>query len=85
MLDPLILTPTPACTGASNGSINLEEPTTGTAPYSYLWSNGKAMADINGLAPGEYCVTVTDASGCTATACATVISEQVLHLARLAP
>ncbi|MFN0189173.1 MAG: T9SS type A sorting domain-containing protein, partial [Bacteroidia bacterium] len=37
----------------------------GTAPYTILWSNGSTTANISGLAPGNYTVTVTDANGCT--------------------
>ncbi|MFM9950332.1 MAG: SprB repeat-containing protein [Saprospiraceae bacterium] len=80
VIDPLILTPTSSCIGASNGGVTLTEITTGTAPYTYAWSTGDTTNFINNLAPGEYCLTVTDASGCTAQACATITSEQVLNL-----
>jgi hypothetical protein len=36
---------------------------------SYLWSNGATTPSISGLAPGQYCVTVTDANGCTKSQC----------------
>jgi len=49
--------------GFNNGSISLAV-TGGIAPYSYLWSNGKATKDIAGLTPGNYTVTVTDFNGC---------------------
>ena len=39
----------------------------GTAPYSYLWSNGSMEATAY-LGVGAYSVTVTDANGCKATA-----------------
>jgi hypothetical protein len=39
----------------------------GTAPYTYVWSNGSTASNVNGLTPGSYSVTVTDANGCTST------------------
>lgn len=53
------------CYGNATGSIG-SNVTGGTAPYSYLWSNGATTATINNLAAGSYTVTVTDAHGCTA-------------------
>lgn len=43
----------------------------GAAPYKYLWSNSTSSttANLNNVPPGSYCVTVTDANGCTDTAC----------------
>ena len=41
-------------------------PMNGTAPYEYEWSNGFNTFVINGLAPGFYTVTVTDANGAIA-------------------
>ncbi len=37
----------------------------GTAPYTYVWSNGDTANTIYGLLPGQYVVCVTDANGCT--------------------
>lgn len=37
----------------------------GTAPYSYLWSNGATTSSITDLAAGIYNVIVTDDNGCT--------------------
>lgn len=47
-------------------------PFGGTPPYSYLWSNGTASAQNNGLYAGTYIITVTDAHGCTASGAAVV-------------
>ncbi|MEO5905414.1 MAG: hypothetical protein ABIQ11_01720, partial [Saprospiraceae bacterium] len=35
----------------------------GTPPYMYAWSNGMKTPKISGLSPGEYTVTVSDATG----------------------
>ncbi|WP_428979179.1 DUF7507 domain-containing protein [Flavobacterium cupriresistens] len=50
----------------SNGSATVTA-TGGTAPYTYLWSNGGTTATITGLLNGTYSVTVTDTNGCTFT------------------
>lgn len=40
----------------------------GTAPYTYIWSNGDASMVADSLLPGTYTVTITDANGCSDTA-----------------
>lgn len=40
-------------------------PNGGTGPYTYLWSDLSTNPSINGLLPGLYSVTVTDANGCS--------------------
>ncbi|MBK6932999.1 MAG: HYR domain-containing protein [Saprospirales bacterium] len=50
--------------GVNDGTATAQ-PTGGTAPYSYSWSNSSAMQTIAGLAPGPYTVTVRDANDCT--------------------
>lgn len=52
------------CHGASDGSATLN-PSGGTPPYTYAWSNGETTASIAGLTAGEYSFTVTDSQGCT--------------------
>jgi trimeric autotransporter adhesin len=58
------------CT-ASNGTATVT-PAGGTAPYTYSWSNGANLATASNLSAGNYAVTATDASGCSATATVTV-------------
>lgn len=64
---PIVITGTvvnPACSGAMNGSIDLEV-SGGSGPLSYSWSNGSTSEDISYLQSGLHTVTVTDSSGCS--------------------
>ncbi len=55
------------CFGVNNGSIGLPNPTGGTAPYSYAWSNGATSKNISSLAANTYTLTITDANTCIRT------------------
>ena len=61
----------PTMCGGNNGGVS-SMVTTGTAPYTYEWSNGSTASFIGGLVAGSYSVTVTDAAGCTAVGSASV-------------
>jgi gliding motility-associated-like protein len=54
----------------------------GTLPYQYLWSSGPldTLQTDSNLCAGIYCVTVTDANGCTATACDTLFEPPALSV-----
>jgi hypothetical protein len=52
------------CRGTNLGRITVNA-SGGTAPLTYLWSNGENGTSIDSLAPGQYSVTVTDANGCS--------------------
>lgn len=47
----------------------------GTPSYTYQWSNGQTTSSITGLTTGNYSVTVTDATGCTASATVSITSS----------
>jgi gliding motility-associated-like protein len=66
--NPIIITPTitPTTCGQCNGSVTLNA-SGGTAPYTYLWSNGAPTSTVNGLCAGVYNVIVTDNAGCSMT------------------
>jgi gliding motility-associated-like protein len=54
----------PECWSENNGSIVVQVQG-GTAPYSYLWSNGDITNAPQNLVAGTYQVSITDANGCT--------------------
>ncbi len=59
------------CFGASDGLVDITV-NGGTAPYTYLWSNGATTEDINTLTAGTYNVVVTDGNNCVISDGATV-------------
>ncbi|MEY3398399.1 MAG: hypothetical protein RL220_993 [Bacteroidota bacterium] len=70
-----------ACQTSNTGSIDLTV-NDGVEPYTYEWTgpNGYSsdQEDISDLLPGEYCVIVTDATGCTGESCIVIIQTQEL-------
>ena len=76
----LAVVPTPSCSvtpssaaicagGSQTFTVN---PSSGTLPYTYLWSDGSTGASLTTNAAGTYSVTVTDSNGCTTTCSATL-------------
>lgn len=69
-----------SCNGANDGQIDISL-SGGEGPLTFTWSNGETIEDINGLAPGNYSVNVTDARGCSISANFNISQPQPLNLA----
>ena len=72
--EPIVITETvsEACkTTDGLGAIQLNV-TPASSSFTYAWSNGATTANITGLQPDNYSVTVTDNNGCSATKTITV-------------
>jgi len=70
----LTLTNTPETCERTDGTVTTQA-TNGTAPYTFLWSDGSTTATVNNLSAGTYSVTVTDASGEMANGSTTIIDD----------
>jgi SdrD B-like domain/SprB repeat/Secretion system C-terminal sorting domain len=62
-LDLTSVADNPKCNNGKDGSAEITVAG-GTAPYTYLWSNGATTAKVTGLVAGTYTVTVTDSKNC---------------------
>ena len=65
-----------SCSGAADGSITISAVGSGTLTYS--WNDGPTTQNRTGLSGGSYTVTVTDATGCTASISKTINEPAVL-------
>ena len=71
------------CFGGETGTATVNEPTNGTAPYTYDWTGdpiGDGTTSISQLAAGTYVCTVTDALSNTASQSFTITQPVVLQL-----
>lgn len=68
-----------ACEGVANGSIEFNV-IGGTAPYTYLWSNGSTESRLDQVGAGNYLLTLTDANDCQLTEAFTVDHEPGISL-----
>jgi len=54
------------CDSSCNGTASVHA-TGGSPPYYYLWCNGSTTSTASNLCAGNYCVSVSDSHGCSAT------------------
>jgi hypothetical protein len=62
-----------SCNGGNDGEASVT-PSGGTAPYTFLWSNGQTTQTATGLSATNYTVEVTDNKGCK-TSCNVTITQ----------
>lgn len=71
------------CNGSNSGEVLLEV-FGGTEPYVYAWSGPGGFesdeSDINGLAPGSYTLTLTDANLCVADTTVAIVESVLLDI-----
>ena len=72
-----------SCAGTPDGTLQTLV-SGGTAPFTYAWGNSATTPELQNLAPGTYCLTVTDGAGCTQTACTDIASPPVLLIDSIA-
>ncbi|MBK6355154.1 MAG: SprB repeat-containing protein, partial [Saprospiraceae bacterium] len=70
----------PTCPTPNNGSVTAQV-SGGVAPFSYKWNTLATLVTLTNLSQGTYSVTVTDASGCTGSAMATLNQPASYNLA----
>ena len=69
------------CTWGTPQVLTASPANGGSAPFTYLWSNGQSNLPILTIVnPGTYCVTQTDFNGCIDTACITVTTVQNIQI-----
>ncbi len=70
------ITTTPiTCFGGGDGQLSLN-PSGGTSPYTYNWSDGTTSSDISNSHGGTYSAIITDANGCTISMSGTINQPQ---------
>jgi len=71
MLDTLSLTNVTCPGGGADGAITVQTTggTPGSSGYDYIWSTSETGPSVANLAPGNYCVTVTDDNLCSDVMC----------------
>ena len=67
------------CNGSCDGLASVSV-SSGTAPYTYSWSNAATTSGITELCQGNFGITVTDANGCTDNSSAAISEPGAINL-----
>ncbi|MFN3969623.1 hypothetical protein, partial [Flavobacterium sp.] len=73
-----------SCFGGTTGSATVTA-SSGTAPYTILWSTGSTSFTLNNLLAGTYTAVVTDANGCTVNVSTTITQPATLLSSTFVP
>ena len=68
-----------SCSGESDGQIDAVV-TGGDGNYTFVWDSGPSTPGIIDLGAGDYCVTVTDGSGCQKIACTSLTAPVAIFI-----
>lgn len=62
-----------SCAGNNDGLLDIRASGGLGSFYNYMWSDGVDTPLRENLSPGEYCITITDDSGCVMDSCFTIL------------
>jgi large repetitive protein len=66
-----------SCNNINNGAVSVTV-SGGTAPYTFLWSNGNTTQNLSNILSGTYILTIKDSNGCITTDTAIVPSNNTI-------
>jgi hypothetical protein len=68
----------PPCVGRDEGSIQVKITSGGVPPFQYYWNTDDSKPLLQGLAGGNYTVTIVDGNGCRLDTTVTLIANQIM-------
>jgi hypothetical protein len=74
----------PWCNGSASGAV-IPTANLGTAPYTFVWSNGSTAAQLNNVPAGTYTLQVTDQTGCYELYTAALVDPFVITFGGVVP